>query len=78
MNPEKFDIVGHDLKRHLKHLEMEEMMFKNVMEITVYNQDYGWGRIVIHTIDGPTYHDDDIEAAVEEVREFITERMGNE
>jgi len=70
-----FDPVMHDLKRHLRQIDEEEM-FENELELKVYDRDTGYGRIVIHTIDGATYLGDDIKGTLELVEDFITEKLG--
>lgn len=51
-------------------------MFENELELKVYDRDYGYGRIVLRTIDGATYLGEDIKGTLELVEDFLKERMG--
>ena len=70
-----FDPVMHDLKRHLRQIDEEEM-FENELELKVYHRDSGYGRIVLRTIDGVVYLGEDVEDTLRLVEEFITEKLG--
>lgn len=74
--PDTFDVIDYDLKRHLKAIDEEEMQLDNEITIKIYDRDYGYGRIVLRTIDGSMYLGEDRDAAAEFVKDFIRERMG--
>lgn len=54
------------------------MQFENELEIKVYDKDYGFGRIVLQTIEGAVYLGEDVEDAGELVKDFIRKRMGKQ
>lgn len=50
-------------------------MNENELVIKTYRKDYGFGRIVLRTIDGSMYLGEDRDAAAEFVKDFIEKQL---
>lgn len=51
-------------------------MNEGELEIKVYKQDTGYGKIVLRTIDGAVYLGENIQDTLKLIEDFIKERMG--